>query len=147
MELVDYYLKIEKIRFQDHLTVEEQIATETHTALIPTLSVQPLVENAVRHGIAKNSGPGCIRICSRSEEGRLFISVENSANNFSIEKVNGNSGGIGIANIKSRLNRMYPASEFRISKSVLGGVHAFYSIPFEVNNTGEPHEEDQISYS
>lgn len=149
MELVNYYLKIEKIRYQENLRIVQHIDPEARPALIPTLSIQPLVENAVRHGIAKCSEAGYVKINARTdrERGQLHISVENSDSNLAVEDVFGNSNGIGISNIKSRLNRMYTVSEFRITKSKLGGLKVRYSIPLEINQTEGDYEEDKICYS
>jgi sensor histidine kinase YesM len=131
MEVVNYYLKIEKTRYQDVLRIEQHIAEDTLRVLIPTFSIQLLVENAIKHGISKSSEPGLIKISSRKNENRLNVSIENSAKTLNFDKITENSNGIGLSNIRSRLERMYDDSTFAISKSELGGLKVQFSIPVE----------------
>lgn len=133
MEVVNYYLKIEKTRYQDILQIEQYIDEDTLTAMVPTFSIQLLVENAVKHGISKSSKAGLVKILSRKNENRLYVSVENSANSLNLEKIAADSNGIGLSNIKSRLRRMYDDSKFTISKSELGGLKVLYTIPIETS--------------
>src|SRR5207244_50220 len=75
VELLQSYLEIERIRFQDRLTVQMEIDPETLDLPVPSLILQPIVENAIRHGIAAQTGPGQIRIQSARNNGTLRLEV------------------------------------------------------------------------
>ena len=137
MEIVGYYLKIEKIRYQDLLEIEQDLGDETLDALVPTFSLQLLIENAIKHGISKSSEKGLVRIRSRvsqNGEEHLKVAIENTAKYLELETMKEGTEGIGLGNIKSRLKRMYEHSEFQITKSPLGGPKVQFSIPYEKKN-------------
>ena len=130
MEVVGYYLKIEKIRYQDMLEIDQELAEDTLGALIPTFSIQLLVENAIKHGISKSAEKGLVRIRSnKTGDQYLNVAIENSAKDLELKIFRDESDGLG--NIKSRLKRMYADSRFSITKSVLGGPKVQFSIPYE----------------
>lgn len=140
MEVVNYYLKIEKTRYQDILQIEQSIAEDTLTLLVPTFSIQLLVENAIKHGISKSSKAGLIKIQTNKVEDRLYVSIENSANSLDFDKITADSEGIGLSNIQSRLQRMYDDANFTISKSELGGLKVQFSLPIEISQKRVHHE-------
>ena len=78
LEFLQKYLEIEQTRFQDRLTVRFDIDPETLDAEVPRLILQPLVENAIKHGVAPRSGPGLVQIASRREDGRLWLEVSDN---------------------------------------------------------------------
>jgi two-component system sensor histidine kinase AlgZ len=102
--LVRRFLAVEKVRFGQRLQIEEQIDHETLNCMIPPLLLQPLVENAVGHGIANLPDGGCIKIAINNGEGRLTVSVEND---FDPDYRSKRRKGIGIANVRERLNARY----------------------------------------
>lgn len=108
MEFLKCYLDIERIRFQDRLTVRYDIDPETLDALVPNLMWQPIVENAIRHGIAPRSGPGCIEIRSRRLGPKLQLQVKDDGPGLPPAPAgNASSGGVGLANTRERLRQLY----------------------------------------
>ncbi len=108
LESLDKYLEIEQVRFGSRLAVERSIAPETLDLLVPNLILQPLVENAVRHGIAPRTAGGMIEIRAREEQGSLVIEVVDDgpgASGGSIRE------GVGLANTRARLQQLYGDSQ------------------------------------
>ena len=104
MHIVKAYLDVERLRLGDKLSVEISVTPEARSVPIPILSVQPLVENAVKHGIAPLAGGGLIQIsASIGPEGALLISVRDSGPGFSTT----NRTGIGLENVERRLELCY----------------------------------------
>jgi two-component system sensor histidine kinase AlgZ len=103
--LVHAYLRIEKVRMSDRLNVEWDVPEELLGWRVPMLVIQPLVENAVHHGISKLKDPGTIRIRMREISNRLVIEVENPLPPQDAEKKHGNR--IAVDNIAQRLQLIY----------------------------------------
>jgi two-component system sensor histidine kinase AlgZ len=109
------YLAIERVRFGDRLTVEEEIEEASRACLVPPLVLQPLVENAVRHGVAELLEGGVIRIEARVVDGRLALAVENPCD--ALHPVGppvprggvgaGGTGGVGLRNVAAQLAARY----------------------------------------
>jgi two-component system LytT family sensor kinase len=137
MDFVARYLEIERIRFPDKLSVQFNLGPETLNAVVPNLILQPIVENAVRHGIAMKTDPGKIEVSSSRRNGCLQMQVRDTgpglASRDSTGRANGApSSGIGLANIRSRLERLYGESfQFSIADAEGGGLLATIEIPFQ----------------
>jgi two-component system, LytTR family, sensor kinase len=130
VEFINKYLEIEQTRFEDRLNVSIDLAPETLPALVPSFILQPLVENAVKHGIAQIPGAGLIEIRARSSDGRLLLFVRNNGPELSEPDSLPQPGGIGISNIRARLEKLYGVEQqFTISNSESFGVVATLSIP------------------
>ena len=104
LELLQKYLAIEKIRFGERLIMHETIQTESKSCLLPPLLLQPLIENAVKHGIAGLPEGGEVRLTSDRQNGRLDIVVENS---WDPDAPLRRSGGLGLRNVGQRLEARY----------------------------------------
>ncbi|HEY6944586.1 MAG TPA: histidine kinase, partial [Candidatus Acidoferrum sp.] len=104
LELLQKYLAIEKIRFGERLAMHETIQDESKVCLLPPLLLQPLVENAIKHGIAGLPEGGEVRLTSGQQNGRLDIVVENS---WDPEAPPRRSGGLGLKNVQQRLEARY----------------------------------------
>jgi two-component system, LytTR family, sensor histidine kinase AlgZ len=102
--LLDKYCAIEKVRFGDRLTVEEQIEEEAKDCLLPPLLLQPLFENAVIHGIAQMAEGGWIRLQAARHGDRLSLIVENS---WDAEAGSSRKNGVGLKNVQRRLEARY----------------------------------------
>lgn len=100
------YLEIEKVRFPNRLCYEIEISEEAENLQIPALIIQPLVENAIKHGVAKSTGRVVIKIEAETEKGRLKISVSNTGK-MSIDQNSQDTGGTGLLNIADRLTVSY----------------------------------------
>jgi LytS/YehU family sensor histidine kinase len=109
LEFLERYLEIEQTRFADRLTVEMKIEPDTLDFPVPSLLLQPLVENAVRHGIAPRAEPGRIAIRARRMDGALQIEIEDNGRGLPREM----REGLGLSNTRARLEQLY------------GGAHRF----------------------
>lgn len=105
LSLIDDYLKLEGIRYEERLKVETAIDTSVKGLLLPPLMVQTLVENAIKHGISRLPSGGVICVTVKRENDHLFIRIENTGS-LNGEKKAG-STGIGIANTRQRLELLY----------------------------------------
>jgi hypothetical protein len=111
LQIVRAYLEVEKFRLGDRLQVEIEIAPEAMEARIPALSVQPLVENAIRHGIARRTEPGHVRIRGTVERDELRVTIANSGAGESADA----GFGMGLQNVRRRLEICYGlAAELRL---------------------------------
>jgi LytS/YehU family sensor histidine kinase len=105
MQIVRAYLEIEQSRLGDRLSVEIQVEDAALSVAIPVLSIQPLVENAIKHGVAQRSDPGYVRICAGLQAGGLRVTVENSAAPGDVRTAPG--AGVGLQNVRRRLEICY----------------------------------------
>jgi two-component system LytT family sensor kinase len=132
LHLVDLYLSIQKIRFRDRLTVRSVIEPETLDCAIPSLLLQPLVENAIVHGIARNPGNDEIEISSSLQRGRLLIEISNANSALPGEvRPDGGGWGVGLSNTMQRLAQTYDgAARLSIKARSPRGVVCEISVPF-----------------
>jgi two-component system, LytTR family, sensor kinase len=129
LEFVQKYLDIQKVRFAERLQVSVNVPGELFPAQVPSLILQPMVENAVKHGIAKRVQGGAIRIAGSRSDGRLTLSVYNDGPGLPVgwEKT---SSGIGISNVRTRLRGLYgDAFEFSMRNQSPDGVEVSVSVP------------------
>jgi sensor histidine kinase YesM len=139
LELLERYLEIEQTRFRDRLKVEMSIEPEVLDARVPNLILQPIVENAIQHGIAPRRGQGRIEIDARRTNGTLAISVRDDGRGI----VNGEGGaikeGVGLSNTRARLLQLYGAgAKFELQSAPGGGTLANLLIPFhEMSSDGD----------
>lgn len=125
---IEKYLDIERIRFRDRLTARIDVDPALLEIEVPSLVLQPLVENAIRHGIEPRAGAGLIEIGARRAEGRLVLTVRDNgaglpAGGFARE-------GIGLANTRARLRELYgEAGELLLANHADGGLETRLSIP------------------
>jgi signal transduction histidine kinase len=121
MELLQLYLDIQQTRFQDRLQVNVNVATFDEATLVPSMLLQPLVENALKYGIEPYTDNGLVEIDIHARNGSLCISItDNGKKDF--KEINFNSG-IGLANTKERLQNLYPGQhKFSVSPNNDQGV-------------------------
>ena len=111
LESIDEYLDIEVARFGPKLQVRKEINPGTIDVIVPSMILQPLVENSIKHGLARKVGPGTIVIRSRRENGRAVIEVEDDGMGFLLEQLDAPMlSGIGLANVRERLRVIYGAT-------------------------------------
>jgi two-component system LytT family sensor kinase len=129
VQFLQKYLDIQKVRFADRLNLSVQVPEELRRAQVPSLILQPIVENSIKHGISKEVQGGLIRVSAFRSDGRLTLSVYNDGPNLPKDYEN-NSSGIGIANLRSRLRAMFGDSfEFSLRNHDTG-VEVLISVPF-----------------
>ncbi len=130
LEFVGRYLDIQRMRFSDRLTVEVDAAADTFDALVPNLVLQPLVENALRHGVSQRAAAGSLTIRARREDGWLHLSVLDDGPGLAKSTPDGNGSGIGLSNTRARLAQLYgDAFRFDVHDRATGGVEAMLAIP------------------
>jgi two-component system, LytTR family, sensor kinase len=126
------YLEIEQARFGDRLTVDMQIAPEVLGARIPYLILQPLVENAIRHGIAPRSEPGRVVIRAESENGFLVLEVRDNGPGLADGLDTPTRQGMGLSNTRSRLEKLYGERQrFEMKNGSNGGFVVTLTFPFQ----------------
>jgi LytS/YehU family sensor histidine kinase len=147
MDFVGRDLEIESVRFQDRLVVRMNIAPETLAARVPNLILQPIVENAIKHGISQQESVESLIISSKRHGDRLQIRVEDSGPGLQPANENGKGSkpvGIGLANTRARLARLYEENyRFEIKNAVPHGVVVTLEIPFETIKGLQP-ETDEV---
>jgi two-component system, LytTR family, sensor kinase len=131
MAFLEHYLAIQKIRFGDHLRIETQIAPEVKYASVPCLFVQPLVENAVRHGISRRASGGTVIVSAHRVGNRLDIHVLDDGVGLPAGWTLENSGGVGLSVTRQRLAELYPDGEtcFAVNRRAGGGTEVEISLP------------------
>jgi len=129
VQYLQQYLEIEKARFAERLLVTLAIPSELLCAQVPILILQPLVENAIKHGISRRARGGAIQISASCSSGILRLSVANDGPPLSREWETQGTG-IGISNLRTRLQIMYGgASELHLHNRDTGGVQALVCLP------------------
>ncbi|HSS19367.1 MAG TPA: histidine kinase [Pyrinomonadaceae bacterium] len=135
VKFVELYLDIQKVRFSDRLAVQIDVVPETQNALVPNLFLQPLVENAIRHGVSQQSAPGLIKIESFRDNGNLQITVTDNGPGLRENYQHERSGGIGLTNTSERLERLYgKRHRFDLRNCAGGGTEATVVIPFRIHD-------------
>jgi len=128
LEYLQLYLSIEQVRFQDRLRVDVAADPEVLDAALPHMALQPIVENAIRHGIGRSSTAGSIGITACRVNDQVEIRIQDDGPGLA--PANG-AGGIGLANTRARLRELYgDAASLRVENSEKGGVVATMLLPF-----------------
>ena len=107
LEFLQKYLEIEQIRFQDRLTVQYDIDPLTLDAEVPRLILQPIVENAIKHGVSPRTGPGSVHIAARVDNDRLCLEVKDNGVGLTGKARMQFDRGVGLANTRDRLECLY----------------------------------------
>lgn len=130
MDFAEKYLSIQKLRFTDRLQIEVNVPGELYLAQVPSLILQPMVENAIKHGIAKQAKGGTIRIAASRRDGTLTLSVSDDGPGLPATW-EASRTGIGISNVRSRLQTLYgSAFDISIRNQNSGGVEVSVALPF-----------------
>jgi signal transduction histidine kinase len=131
LQFIDTYLSLEKERFTDRLQVEI-IAEETIAdTLIPPMLLQPLVENAIKHGIGPSRRGGNVQVVCREQNGFVAVRVSDSGMGYDGELSNlGSGGGIGLKNTMLRLEKLYQ-QKMQISRNQPSGLSFSFNIPIQ----------------
>jgi len=130
LEIVDNYLAIEQVRFADRLRVDIKVDPSALHSLVPCFLLQPIVENAIRHGIAHCEDEGIIEASAKREGNRLHIAVRNHGSASSAQSKPGN--GIGLKNTQERLAYFYPHEyQMKAGPLLAGGYEVSIDVPYE----------------
>ena len=135
LAMLERYVDIERVRFPDRLEVRVDAAPDTHDALVPSLLLQPLVENAIRHGIAQTVGAGRVHVRAERRGGRLWMEVRDTGPGF--PPADGRREGIGLANVRARLACLYgDEGRFTLENAPEGGAVVTVEVPFRSADPG-----------
>ena len=150
MDFVQLYLEIQRMRFGDRLQYAVEMPAELCDAMIPTMILQPIVENAYVHGIAPSPANGWIRIGAQKMDGHLDLCVRNSGQG--IREQDPARNAIGVKNVKSRLHLHYGTNgTFTLCEASPGVTEARLTLPLEIDHSGpglmnqDPNEEGLLS--
>ena len=132
LEFIGAYLSIEQKRFGERLRVEQSVPDELRQALVPALMLQPLVENAIRHGIEPRRGPGLISIEAKQEDKHLHLIVRDNGRGLPGADLNGSARrGVGLANTQARLQGLYGQDQsFSFGRAEPQGCRVDIHLPF-----------------
>jgi two-component sensor histidine kinase len=135
MDALDLYLEIEKVRFGDRLIIEREIDAKAEIALVPSLILQPLIENAIKYAISPSEEGGTLRISARVQGGMLVLQLSDTGPGLG----NGNNGqkssGVGLKNTRERLQQLYgDAQAFTLAPNEPTGLVVTINIPYEVDD-------------
>ncbi len=127
LHIIKAYLEVEKLRLGEKLRVEIDVEPDALPVPIPILSIEPLIENAVKHAIAPKVGGGLVRLEARLEEGALHVTVSDTGSGF--HPLDGLKSGVGLENVTRRLQLCYGADAQLHVDSSASGSRVSFSIP------------------
>ena len=132
IEYLQRYLALQKLRFGERLQVSIDIRQSIPASRVPSLLLQPLVENAIKHGIAKRAAGGTVRVSGVRANGKLCLSIYNDAPDSPVDW--GVSGtGVGLSNLRARLKILHgDATQLELRPRDTGGVEVIVRMPFEM---------------
>ncbi|HUR20704.1 MAG TPA: sensor histidine kinase [Vicinamibacterales bacterium] len=130
LDFLSKYLEIEQTRFRDRLTVVFDVQADTLDALVPNLLLQPLVENAIKHGIGPRPTPGQIAVRARINGAMLELDVQDNGVGLSAARLTDFNRGVGLSNTRSRLDHLYGSlHRFEFRQPAEGGLLVCIAIP------------------
>lgn len=131
VEYLQRYVDIQKVRFGERLRVSVDIPADLLDAQVPNLLLQPLVENAIKHGVAKRVVGGSVRVTGARREGSVCLSVYNDGPSFPKDWET-NGAGVGLANLRRRLKILHgDASELQMRRAGADGVEVVVTLPLK----------------
>jgi LytS/YehU family sensor histidine kinase len=136
LEFLQKYLEIEQTRFQDRLTVRYDIDSDALDAEVPRLILQPLVENAIKHGIAPRMGPGTICIGARRVADQLRLEVSDNGEGLSAAGRARLDSGVGLSNTRARLECLYGTAQTLDFSDAGQGLAVELRFPFQRAGSG-----------
>jgi two-component system LytT family sensor kinase len=140
LAFLEHYLAIQRIRFGDSLRIETEIAPEVRHASVPSLILQPLVENAVRHGLASRARGGTVRVSASAADGRLEIRVQDDGVGLPAGWQLETGAGVGLSVTRERIAELHPngSSRFTVTSRFSGGTNVDISLPLRLVGEARP---------
>jgi sensor histidine kinase YesM len=133
IDLAEHYLAIQQVRFSDRLHVIYDVPAGVRDLPVPTLLLQPLIENAIQHGISARASGGSVRIAGAIRDDRLWLTVSDDGLGF----VTGTAEGIGLTNTRGRLQSLYNGgASFDIAAAPGGGTDVTIGLPIATSSSG-----------
>jgi LytS/YehU family sensor histidine kinase len=143
LEFLERYLAIEQVRFSDRLHPHIEIDPAVSRAAVPSFLLQPLVENALRHGIARRADAGLLEVIARQEGSQLVLTVRDDGPGLPAAFDPGSpaASGVGLANTRARLAALYgPSATLAVANAEGGGVVATVRLPYHEASANEADE-------
>ncbi len=132
LDALDLYLEIEKVRFGDRLIIEKDIDERALNALVPSLILQPLIENAIKYAITPSEDGGTLRITARVQHGTLAMQLSDTGPGLGNGKNGQKSSGVGLKNTRERLLQLYGEEQaFTLAPNEPTGLTVTINIPYE----------------
>ena len=129
LEFLNGYLEIERVRFQDRLTTTIEVDPEVLNVHVPNLILQPIVENAMRHAVAR-SNAGLVEITAFARNGSVRIEVKDNGPGLGSDQKSRGSKGVGLANTQARLTNLYGTDTmFELQNRASGGLTVIFEVP------------------
>ncbi len=142
IDFIRRYLEIEQVRFGEKLRLDFSLDPAALDAAVPNLVLQPLVENAIKHGISRRTRPGTVRLAVRRVEGRLQLEVvDDGPDGSPVEREAGEHrpGGIGLSNTRARLEKIYGTDyHMEMTPRPEGGMRVFLDLPWRLMPSFKP---------
>lgn len=150
LDMLDDYLAIMQVRFEHRLTVRKDVNPDVHDAMVPDMILQPIVENAIKHGVTKRSSPGWVEIIAERSGDQLMLAVEDNGPGAALDDEL--PKGVGLNNVRSRLNQMYgDDASLQLTTGREGGVRATLTFPYHTQSSFDedllPTDHDSIAYA
>lgn len=137
LDLLRRFVDIELVRFRDRLRVVWDVAPEVEAALLPPLLLQPLVENALKHGLSRRPGNACLTITARRAGLHLELIVQDSGQGLGVHSGRPLRDGVGLSNIRARLEELYgpDATSLELTDVAGGGARARVLLPYHLEES------------
>jgi sensor histidine kinase YesM len=146
LDFLSKYLEIEQTRFRDRLTVVFDVESESLDALVPNLLLQPLVENAIKHGIGPRPTPGQVAVRARVNGAMLELDVQDNGVGLSAARLTDFNRGVGLSNTRSRLDHLYGSlHRFEFRQPAEGGLLVCIAIPMAELASEEHGESEAVA--
>jgi LytS/YehU family sensor histidine kinase len=141
MEMLDHYIAISRERFKDRLVFESEISPDARNALVPFFILQPLVENALQHGIARRAGLGRVSVSVKRQGEMLSLSVADDGPGLAKDGHAFPREGIGLSNTRQRLRELYGDKQsLKLETPTEGGLRVELMIPYKIAPLFESQE-------
>ena len=135
LDALDLYLEIEKVRFGERLVVEKDVDAAAMQALVPSLILQPLIENAIKYAISPSEDGGTLRISARVQRSTLVLQLSDTGPGLGNGKQAGKSSGVGLQNTRERLQQLYGDDQaFTLAPNDPSGLVITINIPYETDD-------------
>ncbi|MEO1576175.1 MAG: histidine kinase, partial [Pseudomonadota bacterium] len=136
LEALDLYLEIERVRFGDRLTIVREIESGALDALVPSLILQPLIENAIKYAVTPREEGGTLQIGARVHAGNLVMTLADDGPGLGADAPGSNGKqGVGLRNTRERLRQLYgDAQAFTLAPNDPRGLMATINIPFDAHD-------------
>jgi two-component system LytT family sensor kinase len=138
LAFLDHYVEIQRIRFGENLRIRTDVAPEVRHASVPSLILQPLVENAVRHGLSNRAGGGTVTVIAKPAGDRLEIRVQDDGVGLPAGWKLDTGAGVGLSVTRERIAELHPngSSRFTVTSRASGGTNVDISLPLRLVGEG-----------